>query len=106
VWQAKNHAAFGPADMDAAVKVFLDGKWAKPKTRFVIATRCTLSSTQINDRIEHWKTELAKVGIEFDAFDGEKLSIDLKKKPEVVQDFFGNNWLKRFCGDEAASALA
>jgi hypothetical protein len=106
VWQAKNHAKFEPADLNTAVDEFLAGKWAKPFTRFILATGCNLISTQVTDRIEHWRGVLRKKNIDFEPYDGKRLSELLKHKPGIVEDFFGDAWLERFCGRDAATSIS
>ena len=84
---------------------FLAGKWADVSRKFIYATSASAASTDVVDEIEELATLMATSSIEFEVWDREGISRQLKDKPEVVDDFFGRQWVKAFCGDEAADAL-
>lgn len=44
-------------------------------------------------------------GIAFVLWDSIQLSKKLKEFPELVDDFFGREWVRAFCGSEAAERL-
>ena len=48
---------------------------------------------------------LAQRRISFEPWDRNRLSELLKPYPELVDDFFGREWVKAFCGAEAAESL-
>ena len=59
-------------------------------------------STKLLDEIETLIAKLNQQSIEFVVWDQEELSKQLKKHPELVDDFFGRPWVKKFCGETAA----
>jgi energy-coupling factor transporter ATP-binding protein EcfA2 len=56
--------------------------------------------------IEACAENLAEKGIQFETIDGEELSVRLKDLYEIVDDFFGREWVTRFCGVTAAQTLS
>ena len=105
-WQSKRHKSFYPSDIEKAVIDFLAGDWAAKSDRFVLCVRASLRSTGCADKIEECAIRLREKGIEFNPCDGEQLSTLLKPTPQIVYDFFGLAWVKRFCGEEAAQSVA
>ena len=91
-----------------AVKKFLDGKWAKKANRLVLCTSSALNKTDQVDEIVKQRSILGEQGIEFqvwDGSDGGQLSELLKSYPDLVDDFFLREWVRRFNGDRAANSL-
>ncbi len=105
-WQSKRHKSFSPGQIETTVADFLSGEWAAKSDRFVLCVRASLRSAGNADRIEACAAQLRQRNIEFQAFDGEQLSELLKPLPQIVYDFFGLGWVKRFCGDDAAQSVA
>jgi hypothetical protein len=105
-WQSKRHRSFSPSQIETAVAAFLAGEWAAKSDRFVLCVRASLRSAGTVDKIEACAAQLRQREIEFQAFDGEQLSELLRPLPQIVYDFFGLGWVKRFCGDEAARSVA
>lgn len=106
VWQSKRRKSFGPIHVKAAVDDFLGGEWADKADRFVLCVQASLGSTQTLRGVEAQTARLSRKGIEFVPMDGERLSLELKSQPEIVDDFFGRPWVEWFCGASAAEALA
>jgi NACHT domain len=105
-WQSKRHESFNAAKVESAVTKFLAGGWAERSDRFVLCVRASLRSTETADKIEECARQLREIGVEFLPIDGEQLSQRLKPFPQIVCDFFGLPWVKRFCGREAAEAVS
>ncbi|MCP3463094.1 restriction endonuclease [Bradyrhizobium sp. CCGUVB23] len=105
-WQSKRHKSFGPADIEKAVKKFLDGPWAEKSDRFALCVQASLRSTDAQDKIETCAALLREKGIDFQPMDGEEISLRLKSQPEIVYDFFSLAWVERFCGKRAAETVA
>jgi hypothetical protein len=91
--------------VNGAVSKFLKGKWSKVSRKFIYATSRSGAATQLSDEIEQLAARLARLSIEFELWDQEKLSIRLKTHPGLVDDFFGRSWVETFCGHEAAAGL-
>ena len=47
MWQSKRHKRFGPADITAAVDLFLSHELATTAKRFVLAIACPISTTKV-----------------------------------------------------------
>jgi hypothetical protein len=104
-WQSKRHQSFSSGQIEKAVTNCLSGEWAAKSDRFVLCVRASLRSTGNADKIEECANQLLQKGIEFLPFDGEQLSALLKPLPQIVYDFFGIAWVRRFCGEEAAESV-
>ena len=104
-WQAKNRKNVGPSDIEKAVEDFLKGKWRSSAKRFVYCVRASLADTALQDTIEEQATRLLQKGIVFEGVNGIQLSEKLRSHLEIVDDFFGRNWLVAFAGEDAATSL-
>jgi hypothetical protein len=89
----------------AAVRDFQKGIWAPQSRRFIYATSLPGVATDLSEEIEKQSEILAKADIEFELWDAEELSTQLKQLPMVVDDFFGRPWVDLFCPDEASAKL-
>lgn len=106
VYQCKNEADFGPSKIESAVKEFLNGEWINKSEEFVLCTQESLSSTTARvDMLEVQAKILKEKGVKLISWDNQELSTKLKLYPELVDDFFGRNWVKAFCGDEVGTKL-
>jgi hypothetical protein len=106
VWQSKRHKSFAAAEVKNAVAEFLDGEWAAKSDHFVLCVQAKLRSTDVLKTVEACAKKLAEKGIQFEPIDGEELSLRLKDFHEIVDDFFGREWVRRFCGAAATQALS
>ena len=104
-WQARNRKYVGASDIKKAVDDFLNGKWAASAERFVLCVRASLGDTALQDTIETQAARLLEEGIVFECVDGTQLSERLRPHLEIVDDFFGRNWLVAFAGKEAEAGL-
>lgn len=107
-YQCKNVASFGNTDIRDVVSKFLAGKWANTANTFVLCVAIPLQSTQQVDAIAEQGVRLKHRGIQFVIWDGSEggvLSELLKRLPELVDDFFGRDWVTAFNGNEAADGL-
>lgn len=107
IWQVKRHKSFSASDVKDAVNKFLAGEWAEKTEIFILATQCALDSKKTQDEIEVQAEKLKSLGnpVVFIPYDGEKLSSILKQYPDLVDDFFGRDWVRVFNGVEAAESL-
>lgn len=103
--QAKRNQSFSAAQLRDAVNLFLGGDWASKADRFTIAVQASLRSTTLQVEIEQQAEKLKGLGIAFLPLDGEELSIQLRRYPELVDDFFGRHWVAAFLGEEVAAGL-
>jgi len=89
-----------------AVDDLLNGEWAKKTATFHFATSFDLQDTKLDSAVRDQTERLAKLGITFVPWGVQEISALLKDQPRIVDDFFGRPWVERFCGREAAQALA
>jgi len=105
VWQAKRYDSIKAADVKSIVKAFRDGTWKDKSGRFVLAVQASLADKKVQDEIESQAAILNAEGITFLSRGGEELSDLLRAHPDVVDDFFGRDWVAAFVSPEAAAAL-
>ncbi len=105
VYQSKRISIFNASILNGLVQKFLDGNW-KPKTsRFTLCASSSLRSTSITTAFEENVKKLGELGIKFVKYDSDELNQILRNQPEIVDDFFGREWVKLFCSEEAAAQL-
>lgn len=104
--QAKNRSGLTASQIEKAVDKFLNGTWAERSERFSLCTRGTLADTRLQEEVEVQATRLRKRTIIFEALDGSQLSSRLRAHPDIIDDFFGRDWVDAFCGPDAAAVLA
>jgi hypothetical protein len=104
-WQARNRRQVGASDIEKAVDDFLNGKWSTSTKRFVFCVRASLKDTRLQDISEAQAARLDEKGIVFEPIDGSLLSEELRSHPEIVDDFFGRDWLVAFAGEDATASL-
>lgn len=105
VWQSKRYQAMTAHRLKQAVDRFLRDEWAGKTERFILATSADLTATELVKAVETQAKRLRAHGIVFDARDVVKLSTSLKRRPEIVDDFFDRPWTEKFCGLPAARTL-
>jgi predicted NACHT family NTPase len=70
-----------------------------------LCTSSSLTSSQRAEALEKQSAVLASSGIRLVPWDSVVLSEKLKSLPEVVNDFFGREWVRAFCGQHQAELL-
>jgi hypothetical protein len=105
VWQTKRYERVKPADIDAAVELFLKHPWAEKAKRFVLAYSCPLSTTKVVAALESARDALREREIDFEPHDTASLTSRLVSLPEIIDDFFGRAWVERLCPPEACDRL-
>lgn len=105
VYQCKRVDEFDEGDIQAAVTEFLNGKWADKSEIFVLCTSESLSDTKLQDTIEQQSRMLKERGVSFIPWDRSELNLKLKDHPKIVDDFFGREWVRAFCGEDEARGL-
>ncbi|MGC2236180.1 MAG: NACHT domain-containing protein [Pyrinomonadaceae bacterium] len=105
VYQCKRENNFTASKIKAAVKKFLSGDWSSKSERFVLCTKESLVEKKRADEVEVQTQLLKKQNIKFNIWDSEELSLKLKVLPELVDDFFGREWVRSFCGEDAVLRL-
>lgn len=107
-FQCKKVDGFRAADVQAAVQKFEKGPWATQAREFTLCVACALESTDLVDTIVDERARLAAHDITFRVWDGSssgELNVRLKDHPQIVDDFFGREWVRAFNGQAAADNL-
>jgi hypothetical protein len=107
-YQCKRIKDFSGDDIKKAVDKFLVGKWVDKTRSFVLCVSSALSKTEQVDEIANQHARLAAVNINFEVWDGSEggqLAQKLKRYPDIVDDFFLREWVRRFNGEEEARSL-
>jgi hypothetical protein len=93
------------SDVMAIVKTFREGSWVAKSEKLILAVQASLADTKVQDAIEHEAATLRGSGVAFLPRDGDELSDLLRAHPEIIDDFFGREWVKAFLGPDAAAKL-
>lgn len=105
-YQCKRYQEFKETDLVDAVNYFKKKKFYKKSERLYLCTTSELNKVQAQDKFEELKTELQKQNIELIKWDKIQLSRILKKHAQIVYDFFGSEWVKKFNGENALKNLS
>ena len=103
--QSRRTKLVSKAMLSNSVDDFLNGHWAAASRKFIYATSASTTSTEIVDETERLFGQLVPQSIEFEVWGRESISNRLKDYPKLVDDFFGREWVKAFCGEPDAEAL-
>ena len=104
-YQCKRYQNFELADLNKAVKYFKAKDFFSVSEKLYLCTSCEWNKTQVQNRFEKLKTELENDNIELVKWDKVQLSRSLKDHPQIVYDFFGLEWVKKFNGEIAVEKL-
>ena len=106
VWQCKRYQKFSSSLVKGAVSDFLDGSWASKTDEFVLALTVSTEKPNLVEAIEAQGDRLRERNIRFLPLGITQISERLKDHPDLVDDFFGREWVQIFCGEEAADKLS
>lgn len=108
VWQCKRYQphTFQPSHIHHAVSDFLSGSWASKTDEFVLALSVKTEEASIAKVIETQASHLRERNIRFLPLGITQISKLLKAHPDLVDDFFGREWVPAFCGAEADAKLS
>jgi hypothetical protein len=101
--QSKRKKTFGISDLDAAVGKYKSAAFPFPLFRLAIGV-----SKQVSERelIEHLiDLNVASSPLEIELWDRDALSRMLRRRPEIVTEFFGPAWATAFCGEHTVVAV-
>lgn len=105
VYQCKRVRNFTPRMINEIVEKFLDGDWKSKSSSFILFASLSLKSTSLTSVFEENVKKLEGEGIKFVKFDADELNYILKNQSKIVDDFFSREWVRLFCGEEAAAHL-
>ncbi len=106
VWQCKQRQSFNANSIEAAVNAFLNGSWAPKTDEFVLAVTINTEDAKLASIIETQSDRLREHEIRFLPLGITQISNQLKDHPNLVDDFFGREWVRAFCGEEALNKLS
>ncbi len=98
LYQCKRVEEFGPAAVRDAVQAFVDGRWLSRASDFIVCTSFAATRTETAEAIEEQAARLRQDGVEFDVWDAERLTTELKAHAAIVDDFFDRSWAEAACG--------
>lgn len=104
--QSRRVRSLTAARIKKAVDDLLKGEWADKTSEFYFATSFDLQDAKLDAAIRQQTERLAGLRIAFVPWGVQEVSVLLKEHPRLVDDFFGRPWVERFCGPEAAQAIA
>ncbi|SAL72411.1 NACHT domain protein [Caballeronia udeis] len=105
VWQVKRYESVTATDVAAMVSKFRAGAWKDKSEKLILAVQASLADTKVQDGIEEQAAALKAVGVTLVPHGGEELSELLRSNPDIVDDFFGRQWVEAFLGPDIAKAL-
>lgn len=94
VYQAKRYEEFLVTDLEAAVKKFAGGRRPFRPRRLVLCVSSVVERTEVIERFAELKRT---ADFELDLYDAKVLSDRLLRRPELVKQLFGTEWMQRFC---------
>ena len=106
VWQCKRYQKFHHSLVEETVSKFLNGSWALKTDEFVLAASVNTEEVNLAEAIETQADRLRERNIQFLPLGITQISERLKVHPDLVDDFFGREWVQVFCGAEAADKLS
>ena len=105
-WQSKRHKKFSAKAISSALEHFSKHKWADKAKRFILAVACDLSDPKAVDEIAKATQMFATKGIEFKVLSDLELGDQLRNQPEIIDDFFGREWVAAVCGADIAGSFS
>lgn len=105
VWQCKRYQEFNPSDITNAVDTFIKGELLKESSKFVIVTSAATEERNLADAEIAAAKSLLQHNVQFELLGLTQLTTKLKPHPEIVDDFFGRDWVAECCGEESAEML-
>jgi hypothetical protein len=105
VYQCKRYKSFSSRDIKDAIEEFVRGGWYEKSSLFYLCVSCDLTDTKTSLEIEEQSTRFIADNKRLIVLDRNSFSLELKEHPEIVIDFFGRAWLKRFIGSEIFESL-
>ena len=99
-FQCKKYKSISSTDLNNVFSEFQDGEWYNKSEKFFICTSANFDDIHLQKRFEELKKEHSKNGILVEKWDFTAVNRILKTHPQIVYDFFGSEWSKRFCGEE------
>jgi hypothetical protein len=94
--QGKKYQTFTVGDLDKAVGKYLGGSLPFVIRRLAVGVSCRTNDKKVVNRVIQLNEQHANVDLE--VWDQERLSEMLRRRPDIVREFFGETTAARFCG--------
>ncbi|MBY8861101.1 hypothetical protein K7711_31815 [Nocardia sp. CA2R105] len=104
-YQVKKVERFTQSQARKALETFVSGGGRFEARSFVIATACPGTRAEVYDLIEEFRSAHPRLGVDH-IWDAEYLSARLRKQPDIVGRYFGDQTVTRFCDVTPMSAAA
>ncbi|MDP1747762.1 MAG: NACHT domain-containing protein [Bacteroidota bacterium] len=104
-YQCKRYQRITEADLTKAITKFKKEDWFSKSDEFIFCTTFSLNVTQLQNKFNALKAELNIYGITLIKWDKIQICRILKDHPQIVYDFFGREWVKRFNGEEKLNII-
>lgn len=105
-YQCKRYQKYDSSDLENAVEYFKSKDFYSKSDYLYLCTSCEWNKIQVQDKFEILKNELEKENITLVKWDKIQLTRLLKDKPQIVFDFFGLEWVKKFNGELALQQIS
>jgi hypothetical protein len=99
-FQCKKYKSISSSDLNNIFSEFQDGEWYNKSEKFFICTSANFDDIHLQKKYEELKKIHSNNGIRVEKWDFTTINRILKTHPQIVYDFFGSEWCKRFCGEE------
>ncbi len=99
-FQCKKYKSISISDLNKIFSEFQDGEWYSKTVKFFICTSADFNDVHLQKRYEELKKTYKKNGLQIEKWDYSSINRILKTHPQIVYDFFGPEWCKKFCGEE------
>lgn len=106
IWQCKRYQKVSRSEIKTAVDQFIKGEWISKAEEFVICVSAPIEDRKIADEIEIQSQRLRDHKVALTPKGINQLSECLKEHPDLVDDYLGREWVREFCGQEAADRLS
>lgn len=93
--QSKNYKRFGKSQLTAAIKKFRNAERPFTVQRLILGVACAVKSTGAVEELAVQRKELHPIVL--DLWDAQELSALLRKRPEIVIEYFGMPTAEAFC---------
>lgn len=105
-FQCKRYSSITVTDLNKVISAFKEGEWFDKSIKFYICTTADFMDVKLQTRFEEIKDEFEKKYTkQIVKWDSSFLNSALKTHPQIVCDFFGDEWCKAFCGEEAYNQI-
>ena len=95
--QGKKYQKFTVANLNKAVRKYVDGTLPFTIRRLAIGVSCRANDKKVGNRLVELNQQHADV--EFELWNCDRLSEMLRGRPDIVREFFGATTAARFCGE-------